>query len=558
MKQKMVLTEWFELSLDKGILEEISKDPNQPLILKDILLQKANTKNHNGRIYPREILVREIGKYSHIVKDRRAMGELDHPDCYLSNNFDVLAKDGWKKFEDLSVGDEIFTLAEDKTLELQPIEKIINEPYKGHGYRVKGANIDSSFTPNHRLLLETRYGKREYVTIEEIYNNRSKYNHHKIIKNGALWLGSGQETIEIPGISEERHNPGFKNDVREPLLIDILTFVQFLGIWLAEGCLVKDTHSVFITQNPGKKADLIRDMLSRIPLDFSEYVRPGGCLSFVIRDIRLVEYLEKLGHCHEKYIPYEIKQLDPIYLEVLLDWFIMGDGRKQENGYGGRQNLFSTSKRLIEDMHECLIKCGGSGNWQEIITTKDYVFADHLIEAKNKRPLYQLNISLTNGIWLKEGSLKIEKIEHDGNVYCLSVKNGNFYVKQNRKSYWTGNSSIIELKNVSHIVSDIYMRGDEAIGSLEILKTPQGQIVRNLIQQNIKIGISSRGVGSLQQESGTDVVQDDFELIAFDIVSSPSTPGAYLIESVNDKLLVDRHNNLRNILHGILKDSYFE
>jgi len=117
-------------------------------------------------------------------------------------------------------------------------------------------------------------------------------------------------------------------------------------------------------------------------------------------------------------------------------------------------------------------------------------------------------------------------------------------------------SPIVELKNVSHLITDIYMRGDEVRGTLEILNTPPGQILRNIIQQGVKIGISSRGVGTLQRENDTNIVQDDFELIAFDAVSSPSTPGAFLVESM--QFDVDKHNNLRNILHGILKDSYFK
>ena len=118
-------------------------------------------------------------------------------------------------------------------------------------------------------------------------------------------------------------------------------------------------------------------------------------------------------------------------------------------------------------------------------------------------------------------------------------------------------SPIVELKNVSHLVTDIYMKNDEVRGSLEILNTPKGQILKNIIQQGVKIGISSRGVGSLQKESDMNIVQDDFELIAFDAVSSPSTPGAFLVEGLN-RDSIDRFNNLRNILHGILKDSYFK
>jgi hypothetical protein len=116
-------------------------------------------------------------------------------------------------------------------------------------------------------------------------------------------------------------------------------------------------------------------------------------------------------------------------------------------------------------------------------------------------------------------------------------------------------SPVVELKNVSHIITDIYVNEDEVRGTLEILNTPPGRILRDIVEQGVKIGISSRGIGSLQQEDGSNIVQDDFELIAFDAVSSPSTPGAYLVEGLTRE--IDRFNNLRNILHGILKDSYF-
>ena len=117
-------------------------------------------------------------------------------------------------------------------------------------------------------------------------------------------------------------------------------------------------------------------------------------------------------------------------------------------------------------------------------------------------------------------------------------------------------SPVVELKNVSHLVTDIYLRDDEVRGSLEILSTPPGRILKEIIMQGVKIGVSSRGIGSLQNEAGTNIVQDDFELIAFDAVSSPSTPGAFLVEGIDRE--IDRFNNLRGILHGILKDSYFE
>lgn len=90
-------------------------------------------------------------------------------------------------------------------------------------------------------------------------------------------------------------------------------------------------------------------------------------------------------------------------------------------------------------------------------------------------------------------------------------------------------SSVINLKNVSHNVIELKWVGDDLIGVLEVLTTPNGNILRELFRNGIKIGISSRGMGSLKKISESSaVVGDDYELISFDAVSNPSTQGAFL------------------------------
>ena len=91
-------------------------------------------------------------------------------------------------------------------------------------------------------------------------------------------------------------------------------------------------------------------------------------------------------------------------------------------------------------------------------------------------------------------------------------------------------TSVVELKNVSHIVREAKMQGDDVYGVIEILDTPSGKIIQSLIESGITLGISSRGVGSTQRRGDTQVVQEDFQLICFDMVSEPSTPGAYKLK----------------------------
>ena len=89
--------------------------------------------------------------------------------------------------------------------------------------------------------------------------------------------------------------------------------------------------------------------------------------------------------------------------------------------------------------------------------------------------------------------------------------------------------SIIELKNVSHNITEIHWEGDDVVGTVEILTTPAGNILRELIKNGIKIGISSRALGSVTEgRNGTKVVGDDLSLICWDFVSNPSTSGAWM------------------------------
>jgi len=91
-------------------------------------------------------------------------------------------------------------------------------------------------------------------------------------------------------------------------------------------------------------------------------------------------------------------------------------------------------------------------------------------------------------------------------------------------------SAVVSLTNVSHRVIDMWWQGKELYGKVLIAETENGDTLKGLLKSGFKLGISSRGVGSVKTKGGDDIVQEDFELIAFDFVSSPSTPGAFLFK----------------------------
>ena len=117
-------------------------------------------------------------------------------------------------------------------------------------------------------------------------------------------------------------------------------------------------------------------------------------------------------------------------------------------------------------------------------------------------------------------------------------------------------SSVVELKNVSHIVREASMQGEDVYGVIEILDTPSGKIIQSLIESGITLGISSRGVGSTKRQGTTQVVQDDFQLICFDMVSEPSTPGAFMLREGReiDQSEVDKYFNKSDRVDRIFND----
>jgi hypothetical protein len=177
-------------------------------------------------------------------------------------------------------------------------------------------------------------------------------------------------------------------------------------------------------------------------------------------------------------------------------------------------------------------------------------------------------IQLIEGLKAPSGNPLVEGI-----LATAEIKNGNgrYYpkelwereiskyqdvVKENRATGELDHpeSSIINLKNVSHIIRDIWWDGDKVIGKLEILPTMSGNILKALIQNNVTVGVSSRGMGSLKQIGETLEVQDDFELLCWDFVSTPSNPGSYmhLVKEGKENLPENKFAKVNSILTEIL------
>jgi len=114
-------------------------------------------------------------------------------------------------------------------------------------------------------------------------------------------------------------------------------------------------------------------------------------------------------------------------------------------------------------------------------------------------------------------------------------------------------SQVINLQNVSHLITDWNWDGDNIMGKIEILPTPSGNILKELIKNGVTVGVSSRGMGSLEQRGNVMEVQDDFELLCWDFVSTPSNPGSFMgvLQEGKNTITYD-YTKVNNIVREIL------
>lgn len=546
----------------------------------DAVFQKFGVKNANGRIYPEATLKKQVELYQQKIDERRALGECYKPDAL------ILTERGWKTLKEVKEGENILTLnVETKEIEIHPIYKKIEYDFDGDMVRIYGRNIDDIVTPKHEyILFDDHNGKyRTRCTAEEIYNGNTKS--HDYIPRTGEWVGANDEFFIIPNLNEERIQKMHSNNQTKyssDLVLPMKSFAKFMGIYLSEGTCDKyeDGTRVMIFLKKTEVVEKIEEMLNELGLPFTKEEQIDNLgekkYTFVICDMRLCKYLQQFGLCYDKFVPYEIKKQNKETLQLFYEWFVLGDGRvRGDKNYKLTDDVFSTSKQLALDLNEIQLKIGYCGNYHEEERNYDRYIGERLIEARHSHRMHFSLRSLTKGIHLDKRFIKTEKVPYKGKVMCVEVENHNFYVMCNEKTHWTSNcnhpsESTIDLSRISHNIVELHWEGATLVGKMELNTTEgfrkygivssRGDEVANLLLNGYKIGVSSRGVGSVEQRLGQNIVGDDFELICWDVVSDPSTPGAWIGDSgelqqyveskVSRPSLNEKIEKIKNILNS--------
>ena len=199
------------------------------------------------------------------------------------------------------------------------------------------------------------------------------------------------------------------------------------------------------------------------------------------------------------------------------------------------------SKKLLREYYEL---CEG-GVCQDLLTEDEKKF-------------------VSNGGMILSGKLQEAEVQNgNGRVYPQKVLRREMqnYDKLVRERRALGeldhpDDSVINLKNASHLVTEVWWDGNSVMGKVKVLDTPSGNVLRSLVDSGVSLGISSRGLGSVSEgANGTVTVQEDFQLICFDFVSEPSTPGAYMgLQEGVEKQIFTKADRINRALNYVLED----
>jgi len=329
----------------------------------------------------------------------------DNVDCY-DDQTEILTEDGWKLFKDLKRNEKVAVLVDGRLVYELP-SHYVDYDYEGLMYCSKNSSVDFCVTPNHRFWVKSVKGVYKFKEINDPTIA------HDMIPSQSLWDGEYVEKII-----------GYKSE----------DFMALLGIWLSEGSTYKDSknYRISIAQTKKRVREEIKTLLLSMNIHFTEYED-----QFVINNKELYLYFVQFGKQPHRFIPKEIKNLNKDLLHILFEWLVLGDGSRT----GNRIFYYSTSKKLIDDVQEIIIKLGLSGNVREKKQKESFI-RDRLIVPQHT--LYEISVRFSQFKRLLGSHNKkyISTIPYKGKVYCVSVSSGVIKVRRNGKEMWCGNSLV--------------------------------------------------------------------------------------------------------------------
>ena len=353
--------------------------------------------------------------------------------CY-DDKTEVLTREGWKLFKDLSREDEICTL--------EPVTHTIefNRPYAVVSFNhhkklisIHNRALDIVVTPDHNMFVESQQSFKKGRGNFEFVKARDLQSQSRVMRTGK-WTGLARESFVLPSVAVG-HYEGRQVQLRETGAIEIPMgdWLAFMGIWLSDGSVSanRGSYRISIAQKKPAQTKRIERLLSKLPFDFSR-----GASDFYCYDKQLGSYLEQFGGASEKHVPRFIGELSPAQIRIFLDWFAAGDGTSMKTGF---RIFYTSSKVLADQVQELLLKIGRVGLVKSRRRGGKVWIVDHLADASGIQYEVIERVKKLHS-WIDKRDTSV--IDYNGRVYCASVKNHVMYVRRNGKPYWCGNTSM--------------------------------------------------------------------------------------------------------------------
>lgn len=344
--------------------------------------------------------------------------------CY-DDQTEILTNCGWKFFKDVISSDKIATLNQSTgELEYQNPLMIVKYDNKNELIRIDNRAIDIAVTANHNM----------YVSTLTMIDKKNVYNPYKMIK-----------AIDLPNthIKIKRNCKWRAADNNEYPK----NWFAIMGLYLSEGCMANHGTAIHLSVHKKDIVEKTKKMLDESGFKYS--LRKSGGFDVFIGKDRAIE-LKKLGTASQKYIPNYIKFSSASNIKIFLEWFSCGDAHEKN----GAREFYSSSKKLIDDLQECLIKIGNNGN----INIRDRRGRKVFISghwANCNYLSYELNERVKKTESYIRGHKDIYKEKYNGIVYCVEVPNHVLLVRRNGKPYFCGNTmgDLVRSYGVNNLVA---------------------------------------------------------------------------------------------------------
>ncbi len=370
-------------------------------------------------------------------QDHKRVFDADQgPNCY-SGDTEILTNNGWKKINLLKINDRVAVFNPGtREIRFEKPQKRYWRRYEGHMIQFKHRNIDLLVTPNHRMLLQQRSRKKKIYVREA-----GTYKSENYIFQSGIWRGENQKFFSLP-----EYDYKFNRSLKE-LKIRFIDWIRFLAVYLSRGYIQKErkgSKRVYIAQKKtSNNFYKIRRIIGKLPFRFSY---DSKYHKFRINSTQLATYFKKFGTSHNKYVPDYVKNAKKDIIMEFLKAFNLGDG----DMHYGKMRFFSSSKRMIDDIQEMIIKLDRCG----VITVDRRKMMVNPINKKTYKasPIYSIEIKERNKTSIRKNNVKI--VNYDGNIGCVTVSTGFVIVRRNNRVAISGNTGGMGAYSPAPVVSN--------------------------------------------------------------------------------------------------------